>query len=109
MGLLYLGMLLAAIGGVAAADARWRLFLWARPRRAVLVLIVGVLFLLVWDLAGIASGIFRREANAISTGILLAPHLPIEEPVFLLFLVQLTMTVYAGLRSPRTRREGGGR
>ena len=98
MTLLYLGLLLASILCVGLVDARWRLFLWAEPGRAWIVLLTGTLFLLLWDVAGIATGIFSREANPISTGILLAPHLPIEEPVFLFFLVQLTMVAYAGAR-----------
>lgn len=106
MGLLYPGLLLAAICLVALVDARGRLFLWAAPRRALLVLLVGVLFLLAWDIAGIATGVFHREGNAISTGVLLAPHLPIEEPVFLIFLVQVTMTVYGGALRILARRRG---
>lgn len=98
MSFLYLGLLLASILCIGLVDARWRLFLWAEPRRAWIVLLTGTAFLLLWDVAGIATGIFSREGNPISTGILLAPHLPIEEPVFLLFLVQLTMVVYAGAR-----------
>jgi len=97
MGLLHLALLLTAILCVGLVDARWRLFVWARPRRALLVLAAGVAFLLLWDAAGIATGIFSREGNPFSTGILLAPHLPVEEPVFLLFLVQLTMVLYSGL------------
>ena len=50
----------------------------------------------VWDVAGIAGGIFFRGESAIATGIVLAPELPIEEPVFLLFLVVCTMIVYTG-------------
>ncbi|VXB84320.1 C50 carotenoid epsilon cyclase [Microbacterium sp. 8M] len=98
MGVTYLGLLIVAMLGVGLADARWRLFLWGDPRRAALVLLAGVALLLGWDVAGIAAGIFLRDPNALSTGILLAPHLPIEEPVFLVFLVQVTMTTYAGAR-----------
>ncbi|OZB83996.1 MAG: C50 carotenoid epsilon cyclase [Microbacterium sp. 14-71-5] len=98
MGLLYLVLLLVSMLGVGLVDARWRLFLWAEPKRALLVLAAGVVALLLWDLAGISTGIFAREANPLSTGILLAPHLPIEEPVFLLFLVQVTMVLYTGAR-----------
>lgn len=98
MGLLHLGLLVASILGVGIVDARWRLFLWAAPKRAVLVLLTGAGFLLLWDIVGIAAGIFTREPNPISTGILLAPHLPIEEPVFLLFLLQVTMVLYTGAR-----------
>ncbi len=108
MGLLHLALLLTAILCIGLVDARWRLFVWAQPGRALLVLAAGVAFLLLWDAAGIATGgIFSREGNPFSTGgILLAPHLPVEEPVFLLFLVQLTMVLYSGtLRILRRRAE----
>lgn len=112
MSVLYLAALLASIAGVAALDARWRLFLWHRPRAALLVIAVGTAFLLAWDVAGIASGIFFRGENPWSTGIVLATHLPLEEPVFLAFLCQLTMTVHAGadrmLSRRRLRRDTGG-
>ncbi len=108
MSVLYLAALVVAIGCVALVDARWRLFLWDRPVRATLVVLVGASFLLCWDVSGIAAGIFLNGPSAIATGILLAPGLPLEEPVFLLFLCQVTMTCYTGalrlLARPRTRR-----
>lgn len=97
-----------SIAGMAVLDARYRLFLWRTPRRAAAVLGAGVAFLLAWDVAGIVLGIFSREANPYSTGLLLAPHLPVEEPVFLAFLCQLAMVCYTGavrLLERRTRRD----
>ena len=41
----------------------------------------GSSFFLAWDLAGIALGIFFRAENPVSTGIVLAPELPLEEVV----------------------------
>ena len=96
MNVLYLVLLLISMLCVGLVDARWRLFLWAGPARAIPVLAVGLAVLLLWDVVGIGAGIFAREGNPMSTGILLAPHLPIEEPVFLLFLVQVTMVLYTG-------------
>jgi lycopene cyclase domain-containing protein len=96
MSLVYLAALLVSIGCVALIDARWRLFLWAHPLGATLVVLIGAAFLLAWDLAGIAGGIFLSGPSTIATGILLAPRLPLEEPVFLVFLCQVTMTCYAG-------------
>lgn len=107
MNFLYLGLLLVSMICVGLVDARWRLFLWAAPKRALLVLLAGFTMLLLWDVVGIATGIFSRDTNPLSTGALLAPHLPIEEPVFLLFLVQVTMVLYTGARrilQPREER-----
>lgn len=109
MSFVYLAALLVSIGSMVLLDRRFRLFFWRAPGRAAAVLAIGTAFFLVWDLAGIGLGIFFREVNTISTGVLLAPHLPVEEVVFLVFLCYLTMVLYSGclaLRSHR-RRTGG--
>jgi len=58
--------------------------------------VAGVLFLLAWDLLGIALGIFARGENPYMTGILLAPQLPLEELFFLTFLCYLVMVLLSG-------------
>jgi lycopene cyclase domain-containing protein len=93
---LYLAFLLASIGCMVLLDARFRLFFWRDPIRAAIVLVVGTLFFLAWDLAGIGLGIFFRAQSEISTGILLAPELPVEEFFFLIFLCYLTMVLVTG-------------
>ena len=60
------------------------------------MLLLDLAFLLAWDIAGIGLGIFLRGDGEIATGILLAPELPIEEPVFLLFLILCTMVIFTG-------------
>ncbi|WP_311259789.1 lycopene cyclase domain-containing protein [Microbacterium sp. WCS2018Hpa-9] len=96
MGFVYPVLLLATLGCMLLLDWRFRLFFWRDAVTAAIVTVVGFAFFLVWDLAGIAGGIFFRGESAIATGIVLAPELPIEEPVFLLFLVVCTMVVYTG-------------
>jgi lycopene cyclase domain-containing protein len=111
MSFVYLAALLVSIGCMVLLDRRFRLFFWRAPGRAAAVLATGTAFFLVWDLAGIGLGIFFREVNTISTGLLLAPHLPVEEVVFLVFLCYLTMVSYSGclaLRSHRRRTAGPG-
>ena len=102
MSVVYLGLLLAAIGCMVLLDVRFRLVFRApggSPLRAAVVLVAGLVFFLVWDVAGIALGIFFRAENPVSTGIVLAPELPIEEVVFLTFLCYLTLALYtAALR-----------
>ncbi|WOH19020.1 lycopene cyclase domain-containing protein [Paenarthrobacter sp. GOM3] len=98
MGVLYLGSLLLGIGCMLLLDHRFRLFFWRDATAAATVTAVGVVFLLAWDLAGIGLGIFLRGEGTIATGLLIAPELPIEEPVFLLFLVLCTMVLYTGAR-----------
>jgi lycopene cyclase domain-containing protein len=96
MGVVYLAALLLSLGCMLLLDWRFRLFFWRDAISAAVVTVVGLVFFLVWDVAGIASGIFFRGDGAIATGLVLAPELPIEEPVFLLFLVVCTMVIYTG-------------
>lgn len=96
MGAVYLAALLVSLGCMLLLDWRFRLFFWRDAVSAAVVTALGLVFFLVWDVAGIANGIFFRGDGAIATGLVLAPELPIEEPVFLLFLVVCTMIIYTG-------------
>lgn len=98
MGWVYLGALVGGIACMLALDWRFRLFFFARPGAASVVTVVGVAFFMFWDAAGIGLGIFLRGDASIATGVVLAPHMPIEEPVFLTFLVLCTMVCYTGTR-----------
>lgn len=98
MRLVYLLALLGALGCMVLIDRRFRLFFWRAPRRAATVLAVGLAFFLTWDLLGIAFGIFLRGPGKLSTGILIAPQLPLEEPFFLAFLCYVTMVLVIGAR-----------
>lgn len=102
MSLLYLAALAIALTGMALLDRRFRLFFWAAPGRAALVMLVGVVFFVAWDLAGIGAGIFFRGQTAFMTGVQVAPELPLEELFFLALLCYLTMNLYAVVsrRSP---------
>ncbi|MDR2293791.1 MAG: lycopene cyclase domain-containing protein [Microbacterium sp.] len=108
MGVLYLAALLVSLASMLLIDRRFRLFFWHDPFAASIVTVIGTLFFLLWDVAGIASGIFLRGDSGFASGIVLAPQLPLEEPVFLVFLVVCTMVVYTGavrlIRGRRTRR-----
>lgn len=104
IGVVYLAALLVALGCMLLLDWRFRLFFWRDPVAAITVTVVGVAFFVLWDVAGIVGGIFFRGEATIATGVLLAPELPIEEPVFLLFLVVCTMVIYTGTTRILTRR-----
>jgi lycopene cyclase domain-containing protein len=94
MGAIYLICLVIALAGLAVIDARYRLVLWRHPRAAVKVLAAGVAGFIVWDLAGIALGIFFPGRSAYVTGLLLAPGLPIEEIFFLTLLCYLSLIIW---------------
>ena len=87
-------------------DRRFTLFFWQDAKRASLVLAVGVLFFLAWDVAGIDLGIFFRGETNFMTGIQLAPELPLEELFFLILLCYLTMNAYAAAGILLRRRQG---
>jgi lycopene cyclase domain-containing protein len=97
MSFLYLVGLLIALTGMVLLDRRFRLFFWRDTRRAVVVLAVGLVFFLVWDLQGIRLGIFFRGETSLMTGVQWAPQLPLEEPFFLLLLCYLAMNLYGFL------------
>lgn len=96
MGVVYLAALLVSTGCMLLLDRRFRLFFWRDAVAASIVTVVGLAFFLIWDVFGIVTGIFYRGEGAIATGIVLAPEMPLEEPVFLIFLVICTMVVYTG-------------
>jgi lycopene cyclase domain-containing protein len=96
MGLIYLGALLVSLACMVLIDRRWKLFFWRDPRSAAIVLVVGVLFFLAWDVAGISQGVFFRGETEIMTGVLLAPELPLEEVFFLTLLCYVTMNLANG-------------
>lgn len=104
MGVLYLLALVIALTGMILLDRRFRLFFWAHPGRAAIVLIAGLAFFLLWDLAGIRLGIFFRGETAFMTGVQLAPELPLEELFFLALLCYLTMNGYGAASALLTAR-----
>ena len=98
MSVVYLACLLVALGAMVLLDARFRLVFWRDARRASIVLALGLVFFLAWDLAGIALGVFARGGSRLMTGIELAPELPLEEVFFLLFLCYLVLVLLTGAR-----------
>ncbi|MEH3089319.1 MAG: lycopene cyclase domain-containing protein [Microbacterium arborescens] len=103
---MYLVALLVSLTGVGLLDRRFRLALWRTPRTTVVASLVGTAFFLVWDAVGIATGVFVKGDSPALLGVDLAPHLPVEEPVFLLFLSYLALVAYgAGIRASERRRK----
>lgn len=102
----YLAALLVSFGCMLLVDARWRLALWA-PRtgrrtglrtppggpHALLVIVLGAGAFLAWDAAAITHGFFERGQGSALLGLELAPHLPLEEFVFVTFLCHLTLVL----------------
>jgi lycopene cyclase domain-containing protein len=94
MGVVYLAALLVSLTGMVVLDRRFRLFYWVNAKRAGIVQVVGVVFFLVWDIYGIAQGLFFRGETSFMTGLLLGPELPLEELFFLTLLTYMTMNLF---------------
>lgn len=101
---LYLAAILASASGVLLIDRRWRLAAWRAPGRTALAVTIGTLFFLVWDAVGIAAGVFVKGDSPLLLGVDLAPHLPLEEPVFLAFLSYLALVAWAGAQRATAHR-----
>jgi lycopene cyclase domain-containing protein len=99
----YLLILLVSLGGIIVLDARFDSCCGRRPTsvvrrgRAIAAVLVGTVFFLAWDAVGIATGVFVKGDSPYLLGIDLAPHLPVEEPVFLAFLCYLALVVHAAV------------
>jgi lycopene cyclase domain-containing protein len=110
----YLAALVIALTGMVMLDRKFRLFFWRDSRRAAIVLGVGVIFFLAWDLAGVGLGIFFRGVTPFMTGWQIAREIPIEEVFFLALLCYLTMNLYSALElggkaNSHLRRDARGR
>ena len=68
-------------------DVRWRLAFPVAPGRTAAAVAIGAA-LLLWDAAG-SRQCLRGGRQPLLVGLDLAPHLPVEEPVFLVFLSYL--------------------
>lgn len=112
----YTGALCFSLLGMAILDFRHGLF-WGAALRSksagVWARTAGVHFgvwavFLLWDILGIELDVFFRGDSPYMTGINLAPHLPMEELLFLFFLVWLTINVFVGAAKLAEWRAGRG-
>jgi lycopene cyclase domain-containing protein len=93
MAVIYLLSLMVSLACMVLLDRRFRLVLWRAPRAGAMVLAVGLGFFLAWDLVAIASRHYAAGTSGAMTGIMLAPELPVEEILFILFLSYLTLVL----------------
>ena len=103
----YLIILLVTIGCMVLCDWRWKLAFFLDARRATVLSLVVVAAFLLWDAFGIMTGSFFRGGSEYMTGVILAPEMPVEEPVFLFFLTYLTINLTSGARLLLDARERG--
>ena len=91
---IYLIALAVSLAGLATLDWRYRLALWADPRRTLVTVASAVVVFLVWDGIGVALGIFFRGDAPYMTGLLVAPEIPVEEVLFLTLLCYQTLLLW---------------
>ena len=94
---LYLLALTVSLLGLLAFDFRFKLAFFRDWVAASVSISIGVTFFLVWDLFGIAAGIFFRGNTHGLTGWTLAPELPVEEVLFLTLLCYTTLQMFIAL------------
>lgn len=94
---LYLLALLASLLGLVLLDYRYKLVLFRDWLAGSVALIAGLAFFLLWDLFGIANGIFFRGETPGLAGLMVAPELPLEEIFFLTLLCYTTLEVFLAL------------
>lgn len=94
----YLGCLAFSLLGMALWDYRAKLTFYRDAPRALRVMAICVGAFLLWDALGIATGTFFRGDSPYMLGVELAPEMPLEEPVFLVFLTYLSLNLAAAGR-----------
>ena len=95
MSLLYLAALLGSLFCMGLVDHRWKLFVFRRPGVALAAVGCGFVLFLVWDVVAIALDMYTKGESPAMTGIDVAPHLPVEELVFITFLCYITGVLHA--------------
>jgi lycopene cyclase domain-containing protein len=93
---LYLLSLLVGIAGMAVIDCQYKLAYWYDRRRTLITLGIAIAVFCVWDIAGIALGIFFHGGSRFALPLRLLPEFPVEELFFLLLLCYCTLVIYRG-------------
>lgn len=95
---IYLAGLVVSIAGLAMIDRRLKLAIWYDAKRTALTVGSAVAVFVLWDIAGIALGIFFHGGSNLTLPLRILPEFPIEELFFLTLLCYVTLLLYRGLR-----------
>ena len=93
-GATYLSGLIFSLVGLGLLDWRFRTAFTINKKAAAFAILIPTIFFIIWDVAGIAMGIFFRGDTSHLTGIVVAPEFPIEELFFLLLLNYTALTLF---------------
>lgn len=100
----YLLALIFSLCGLAILDRRYRLAFWFDRTRSFTTIGIGIAVFIVWDVLGIALGIFFHGGSHFTLPLRIAPEFPVEEIFFLFLLCYVTLLLYRGVPRlwPRT-------
>lgn len=93
MNLLYLGLLLFSLSGLAALDFKHKLVFAKNPKAALVAMVPAYLLFVAWDIAGISNGIFFKGESPFLSGVMVGPEFPLEELFFLALLCYCTLII----------------
>jgi lycopene cyclase domain-containing protein len=85
---------------MAVIDYRYKLAQFKYKNRTIKILAIAVSIFIVWDIAGILSGIFFIGSNDLLVGIR-AGEFPIEELLFLVLLNYVSLLLYLLIKRRR--------
>ncbi len=89
----YLLALIASLGCAALIDFRYHLAWWYDARRTARTLLLGIVLFIMWDIAGIALGIFFIGQTKYLSGLRIG-QFPIEELFFLMLLCYSSLLIF---------------
>ena len=104
-GYTYLAGLILSLMGLALMDWRHKTAFSINKKAASLAIFIPMVFFVIWDVAGIATGIFFRGDTSHLSGIVLAPEFPIEELFFLLLLNYSSLTIFTTVSKVLRKRQ----
>jgi lycopene cyclase domain-containing protein len=90
----YLAIVLISLLGLYLLDRTHRLAFTVDAKRSFWSMVPAFVVFVIWDIAGIANGIFFRGENTLLTGIQILPEFPIEELLFLALLCYSTLIAF---------------
>lgn len=86
--------LIFSIGCLMLIDWRYKLALFYKPKQAILTLAISISLFIIWDVIGIALGIFFHGGSNLTLPVRIAPEFPIEEIFFLFLLTYVVLIAY---------------
>lgn len=92
----YLLALLVSLSGMAVIDWRHKLAFWHDRTRTLQTVGIGIAVFIVWDIIGIALGIFFHGGSPYTLPLRILPEFPLEELFFLTLLCYVTLVLFQG-------------